>query len=113
MTEPGQGGPDVLGVRLPVLLAPPRVYDEVGGVLTPVQDEADQVGLAVDVGQGADIDWTNENKITKTYPEESPRHPHFSVLYLLPGLKNSGRKLSNLTMFVEILNLVSTVDCDV
>ena len=50
MTEPRQGGPDVLGVRLPVLLAPPRVYDEVGGVLTPVQDEADQVGLAVDVG---------------------------------------------------------------
>ena len=94
--EPGEGCLDILEVSSPVLLTAACVHHEVGGVLQPVQDEADQVGLAVDVGQGADIDWTNENKITKTYPEESPRHPHFSVLYLLPGLKNSGTKLSNL-----------------
>ena len=91
--EPGEGCPDILEVSPPVLLTAACVHHEVGGVLQPVQDEADQVGLEVDGEEGADIDGSDKDQVTEADTDEGPGHLHISALYLSPSGQNSNKNI--------------------
>ena len=95
--EPGQGGLDILTVGSPVLLTAGGVHHEVGRVLQPVQDEADQVGLEVDGEESADINGAHKHQVAETDTDEGPGHLYVSALYLSPSLQNSKKNDKNLS----------------
>ena len=95
--EPGESCLDILEVSSPVLLTAACVHHEVGGVLQPVQDEADQVGLEVDGEESADIDGSDKDQVTEADTDEGPGHLYVSALYLSPSLQNSKKNDKNLS----------------
>ena len=90
--EPGESCLDILEVSSPVLLTPPCVDHEVGGVLQPVQDEADQVGLEVDGEESADVNRSHKHQVAEADTDQGPGHLHVSALYLSPSLQDSNRE---------------------
>ena len=106
--EPWESCLDILEVSSPVLFTPPSVDHEVSGVLQPVQDEADQVGLVVDGEQSADVDRPHKHQVAEADSEQGPGHLRVPALYSSPRFQNSkqNRKFSKKSVQVPLTSNV-------